>query len=104
MSEVIWLIEIDDIRTEMGGRKPMLASEQKVFAEKKSVRASEFYQAYQSGLEVSVVFKIWSKEYGAQRVIKHNERYYTVVRTYEIGEFLEITCRTRQGLFEEATR
>ena len=104
MSDVITLIKTEETTTAMGGRESKVTNEKKIFAEKKSVRSNEFYQAYQSGLEVSIIFKVWATEYDDQLIIKYNDKYYTVVRTYEIGEHLEITCKRRKGLLEEAAR
>ena len=104
-SEVVELIEIDaDARTELGGREPMVMSKLEVFANAKSARSSEFYQAMQSGMEIVRVFEIWKEEYNEERVIKHNDKYYTVIRTYEIGDKIEISCSRRKGLFSEAAR
>ena len=61
----------------------------------------EFYTAYQSGLEAVAIFETRTEDFEDERVINHNEQYYTVIRTYEKGDFIELTCQKRQGIFEE---
>ena len=103
-SDVVELYVISNAKTAMGGRESSIESQRTIFAEKKSVRSTEFYQAYQSGLEVTKIFKIWAIEYDDERVLKHEEKYYTIIRTFERGDFLELTCTRRKGLFEESVR
>lgn len=104
MTDVITLIEIGNVKDELGTRIPEIINENEIFASKKSVRSSEFYQAQQSGMEVVAVFRVWSGDYNNERVIRYNDEYFTVIRTYEKGDFIEISTTKRQGVFQEATR
>lgn len=68
--------------------------ETEVFAEKKSVRQSEFYAAQQVGLNPSLVFVIDVRDFESVKApveVVYNEETYTVIRTYCTGENVEIT-------------
>ena len=68
--------------------------ETEVFAEKKSVRQSEFYAAQQVGLNPSLVFVVDIRDFESVEdpvEVIYNEKTYTVIRTYCIGENVEIT-------------
>jgi len=80
----------------------VIKCEREVFANKKSVQMEEHYTAYQYGLDTRAVFEIRTEEYNEERVIKHDEKYYTVVRVREGGDFVDLTCTKRHGVFEEA--
>jgi SPP1 family predicted phage head-tail adaptor len=104
-SEVIKLYNIDnEARTELGGRDPKVVSQRELFASRESVRQSEFYQAMQAGLETRAVFKAWTHEYEEERVLEHKGKYFTIVRTYEDGDYIYLTCTKRKGILEEAIR
>lgn len=69
-----------------------------VFAEKKSVRQSEFYAAYQVGLKPSLLFAVnrcdyeyASTEQYEPTEIEYEGKTYPVIRTYCVGETVEIT-------------
>jgi SPP1 family predicted phage head-tail adaptor len=65
-----------------------------VFANKKSVRASEFYQALGAGLRPEIVFEVRLTDYSDEKRIEHNSAKYEVIRTYDKnGEFVEIVCQ-----------
>lgn len=71
-----------------------------VFAEKKSVRQSEFYAAAAApvGLKPELVFSVAlvdfeeaaTEQYDPAEVI-YNERHYNIIRTFAIGADVEIT-------------
>lgn len=64
-----------------------------VFADKKSVRANEFYEAQKLGYKLSAMFVIRPYEYNAQEYIYYENNKYKVERTYEKNtEELEIIC------------
>jgi len=71
-------------------------TETEVFANKKSIRQSEFYQAAATGLRPEIMFEVWSEEYSNQPKLKYNNKLYTIIRTYDKdGELIELIC---QGL------
>ena len=63
-----------------------------IFAEKKSVRQSEHYQASAAGISVEIMFQIWSIDYQGEKYIEHEGKGYKVERTYSTGEMTELVC------------
>lgn len=61
-----------------------------VFANKKSVRQSEFYQAAGVGLKPELVFEIKSFEYSDNRYVKHEGKLYNILRTYVRNDIMEL--------------
>lgn len=64
-----------------------------VFANKKSIRQSEFYQALTTGLELEIMFEIRSIEYGGESRIRFENELYYIIRTHSKNEeILELIC------------
>lgn len=64
-----------------------------VFANKKSVRQSEFYQAAATGLKPEIMFEIRAIEYAGENQLRHESKTYTIMRTFsKNGEILELIC------------
>ena len=74
-------------------------TETEVFANKKSIRQSEFYQAAATGLRPEIMFEVWSEEYSSQQKVKYDNKDYTVIRAYDKGELTELIC---QGVVNRA--
>jgi SPP1 family predicted phage head-tail adaptor len=93
-SDKIELIAITVTENSMGD---MIETETKteVFANKRSIRQSEFYQAAATGLRPEIMFEVWSEEYSNQPKLKYNNKLYTIIRAYDKGEITELVC---QGL------
>ena len=69
-------------------------TETEVFANKKSIRQSEFYQAAATGLRPEIMFEVWSEEYSSQQRVKYDNKDYTVIRAYDKdGELTELICQ-----------
>lgn len=68
-----------------------------VFANKKSVRQSEFYQAASVGLKPELVFEIHSFEFNNDEKVRCNGKEYSIIRAYEKGEITELTVTSRVG-------
>jgi len=67
--------------------------EREVFANKKSVRQSEFYQALAAGMKVEVMFEVRMADYEGELRLKYGDKVYDVTRTYERnGEIIELVC------------
>ena len=65
-----------------------------VFANKKSVRQSEFYQALAGGLRAELMLEIRSIDYNNEKRISYNSVKYDVIRSYDKnGEITEIICQ-----------
>ena len=93
--EVINLVSITIVENDMGDQIETPVKRQ-VFADKKSVRQNEFYQAAATGLKPELMFVIRTIEYGQEPKLEYNSKTYTIIRAYEKDdEFVELVC---QGL------
>lgn len=90
-SDVVELVGETFTENDMGDIIPN-ESRSKVFANKKSIRQSEFYQAQATGLKPAIAFEIHSAEYGEQEKLLYNKKTYNIIRTYDKGEFIELIC------------
>lgn len=95
----IYLIRETSITNDMGDVIKD-TNERFVFANKKSIRQSEFYQAQTSGLKPELTFEIYSFEYDDEPKIKYKGKDYKVIRTFENGDILELIC---EGIVNNAT-
>lgn len=64
--------------------------DRKVYANKKSVKFSEFYQASATGLKPELIFQV--KSYKGETYLLYRGKQYRVIRSYEIGDSTELTC------------
>ncbi|MDN4609125.1 phage head closure protein [Sporosarcina highlanderae] len=66
-----------------------------IFANRLSVRSNEYWQAKQSGVDLSCVFEVHSFEYeGEERMLYENIEY-EIARTYNKGELTELICHRK---------
>lgn len=64
-----------------------------VYANKKSVRQSEFYQALAAGMKPEIVFEVMVADYTEEPKVKYGDKYYRVIRTYSANdERIELVC------------
>ena len=64
------------------------------FADKQSIRQSEFYQAAQTGLRPELMFVIRTIDYNNQPRLEHNSKKYNIIRAYDkTGELTELVCQ-----------
>lgn len=63
-----------------------------VYANKQSVRQSEFYQAAQAGLRPELMFIVRSEEYENEGKLRYCGKDYTIIRTFDKGETTELVC------------
>lgn len=99
--DIITLIDVDKVSDGAGGYQYGIKSQKNVFAFKKSASRSEFYLAQQADLEVEAIFKIYLLDYSGEKTIKHKNDYFSVIRTFEKGNFIELTCQKRIGGLDE---
>ena len=93
--DVINLISINVTENDMGDSIET-PDKRQVFADKKSVRQNEFYQAASTGLKPELMFVVRTIEYNQEPILEFNSKTYTITRTYEKdGELTELIC---QGL------
>lgn len=65
-----------------------------VFADKQSIRQSEFYQAAATGLRPEIMFVIRTIDYNQESQLQYNNKTYEIIRTYDKGgEFIELVCQ-----------
>ncbi len=65
-----------------------------VFADRRSIRASEFYQAQASGLRPEIMFVVRYGEYQNEPILEHDGKRYNIIRTYsKNGEEIELVCQ-----------
>lgn len=74
-------------------------SSEVIFANKKSVRSAEFYQAASIGKAVQSMFEIYSVDFNEDaKYIVHNDKQYEIIRTYDKGEKMEIVCTSGSSM------
>lgn len=71
----------------------------KIFATKKSIRQSEFYQAQGTDLKPEIMFEIWLADYQDEHFLTYEKRpgdgqqQYTILRTFEPNnDRIELVC------------
>lgn len=90
--DVIELITVDTTENTIGDSVENKTYRQ-VYANKKAVRQSEYYQAMNNGLKPKLMFVIRSIEYSNEESLRYNGKEYSIIRTYDKGEKIELTCQ-----------
>ena len=91
--DVVKLISVTVTENDMGDiiETPV---EREVFADKQSIRQSEFYQAAATGLRPELMFVVRSIDYEGEPKLKYNGKKYAIIRTYDKdGELTELICQ-----------
>lgn len=68
-----------------------------IFANKRSVRQSEFYAASNLGLKPELMFEVHSHEFSGHTKLKHDNKEYEIIRAYDKGEVTELTVAGQVG-------
>jgi len=69
-----------------------------IFADKKSVRQSEFYQAAAQNIKLELMFDVRSIDYQGEELLEYERQRYKIVRTYDKdGELTELVCSRLEG-------
>lgn len=68
-----------------------------VYAEIRSVGRDEFNAAGQMGMKASYQFKVWLSEYDDQDEVEYNGKRYSIYRTYENKDKIELYTAERVG-------
>ena len=91
--DVIYLIAQVEGENEMGDPTTVDGDPRRVYANKKSVRQSEFYQAAMVGLRPELMFEVRTAEYQDEPKLRYNGKDYRIIRTYEKdSETIELIC------------
>lgn len=87
-SHPITLLNTQKSRNEFGEveEDKEILNRRTILAERKSIKQSEFYQAYTAGLKPEISFVVWSAEYKDERKLEYNGVVYDIIRTYEKNE------------------
>lgn len=84
------------------GQEVKSETETVIQAELSAVSRSEFYRAASAGLKPELVLLVHEFEYGAQKQIKFDGVYYSVMRTYPVIRdglrMTELTCERKLGV------
>lgn len=93
--DVINLISVTNDENEIGDPIEIETSTQ-VFANKKSIRQSEFYQAAMTGLKPELMFEVRTIDYSEQPKIEYqvgSGKTYNIIRTHSKNdEITELIC------------
>lgn len=88
----IFLIDTNDRKikvNDIGDIEPSF-SKRKVFAHKKDIRQSEFYQAQAIGFKPELTFVIRRESYGGEKLLEFNKEEYDIIRTFDDGKNIEL--------------
>ncbi|WP_274363717.1 phage head closure protein [Paenibacillus thermotolerans] len=103
-SEVVHLVELTYAES-AAGANIVEGIPRQVFAERKSVRQTEFYQALGNALRPEVTFVIWAAEYRGEPRLLHNGIPYEVIRTFETsGRRMELVCSALDDVLTNLSR
>lgn len=92
--EIIYLVELIDGENDVGDPIKVPQKNDYIFAKKKSIHSSEFYQAAAKGLRPELMFEVHDFEYSGEHMLEYNEKLYKIIRTYEKGDgFIELVCQ-----------
>lgn len=91
-SETIKLVATTETTDELGDVVDT-ETKRKVYANRKSVRQSEFYQAMANGMQPEIMFEVSVFDYDDEKKLIYNEKAYSVIRTYVTdSDRMEIVC------------
>lgn len=96
--ELISVVKVDD----GGGGYTETVTFRQVFANRKSIRQSEFYQAHAAGLQPEIMFEVRFADYADERKLRfpagEGGRRYLIIRTYTKNEeSIELICQREVG-------
>lgn len=69
--------------------------ERTVWADRKSPTRSEFYAANQVGIDLTDTFVVHVEDYQNETQLIWQNDLYTIVRAYERGSIVELSCKTK---------
>jgi SPP1 family predicted phage head-tail adaptor len=91
-SDIIKLVDVSYSENSLGDITET-KTERQVYANKSSVKRSEFYQAAATGLKPETVFEIRLIDYEGETKLTYEGDEYNVIRTYsKDGEIIELIC------------
>lgn len=96
-SVVIYLIDNQPYQDELGIWQDN-ETERKVFAEVTSVSQTEWFEGGRNGLNPQLRFRVFRYDYKGEKVLKYENTYYTIYRTY-VGrdELIDLYTEFKKG-------
>jgi len=95
--DIVSLISTVRTQNSLGDTTETKSYKQK-FANKKSVKRVEFYQALATGLKPEVIFEVKAIDYNDETKLLHESKEYNIIRTYSVnGEDIELVCNRMVG-------
>lgn len=96
------IIELGNMTETIIHGEPIQSMEyREIFANKKSVKRSEFYMAANTGLKPELIFEVRSIEFNNDEKVRYpsgdNGKVYAIIRTYDKGEIMELTVSSQIG-------
>ena len=89
----IYLVENQNCTSDDNGDIKNNPIQRKVLADIESIKQTEFYQAQANGLKPEITFIVRSFEYKGEKNIKHGEKNYKLLRSFErLDGFTELVC------------
>lgn len=89
-SDVLYLIGLEPGVDDDGYETIVEGKPRMIYANRKSVRSQEFHMAKQQGVTLSYMFEVRANEYRGEEKVEYQKKDYTIYRTYEKGEFIEL--------------
>ncbi|GAA0313786.1 hypothetical protein GCM10008967_00340 [Bacillus carboniphilus] len=91
--KLVRLLEVVSQEDSDGFKEDVVLVEKEVFATKKSVTRTEFYQAARSEIKPEILFEVWAGEYQNESHLEFEGKRYKIIKTYEVdSKNLELTC------------
>lgn len=96
--DVVELLSYPTIKDDLGQDVETDPTSREVFANKRSIRQSEFYQAAVTSFRPDLMFEVRSGEYEDETRLRHEGTVYRIFRTYsKNGEITELYCERSTG-------
>lgn len=95
-SEVIYLVDRTYTQNEYGVMLPT-ETKKKVFCSKTSVTSAEWFEGGRNGLNPEYRFIVFKYDYNNEEVLEYNSVQYTIYRTYENNDLIELYVEKRKG-------
>ena len=92
--DIIDLVSVTDSINDLGDPVKTQTVRAGIFADRKSVRQSEFYQAAAAGLRPEFTFVIRTIDYNQEPSLIFDTKLYNIIRTFEQqSDFIELVCQ-----------
>ena len=86
--------------TDENGNEKIETTETEIFGVIGNIGQREFAAASQMGLKPEIMVEIWGFEYNGEENLKLGDKLYSIYRTYQKGDKLELYLTQRSGVNE----